>query len=176
MDESQLSVADKQKLERLRADQQEGKGYLKIQGTRPQTLAYGLTDSPVAQLAWIIEKFQEWTNDRAALPEEAIPLDTILTNISVYWFTKSGASGAHLLYNAAHAQSGWGMPTVPIGFAVFNTSRLIRLAMDPEQHLAHWSEFEPGGHFPALEAPAELVADIRAFFRELRQASNRQIK
>ena len=134
-------------------------------------MAYGLTDLPVAQLAWIIEKFKEWTNDNAALPEDAVPLDTILTNVSVYWFTKSGASAAHLLYNAAHAQSGWGVPTVPQGFAVFNTSPLMRLAMDPEHHIAHWSEFREGGHFPALEAPKQLVDDIRTFFRELRQAS-----
>lgn len=171
VDESKLSAVDKKKLEELRAYQQEGKGYLKIQGTRPQTLAYGLTDSPVAQLAWIIEKFKEWTNDNATLPEDAVPLDTILTNVSVYWFTKSGASAAHLLYNAAHAQSGWGVSTVPTGFAVFNTSLLIRLAMDPEHHIAHWSEFKQGGHFPALEAPKQLVDDIRTFFRELRQAS-----
>jgi epoxide hydrolase len=171
VDESKLSAVEKKKLEALRAYQQEGKGYLQIQGTRPQTLAYGLTDSPVAQLAWIIEKFKEWTNDKAALPEDAVPLDTILTNVSVYWFTKSGASAAHLLYNAAHAQSGWGVPTVPMGFAVFNTSPLMRLAMDPEHHIIHWSEFKEGGHFPALEAPKQLVDDIRTFFRELRQAS-----
>ncbi len=168
LDESRLSPADQEKLAALRTYQREGKGYLQIQGTRPQTLAYGLTDSPVAQLAWIIEKFQEWTNDRAELPEEAVPLDTILTNISVYWFTKSGASAAHLLYNAAHAQSGWGAPVVPMGFAVFNTTPLMRLAMDPDHHIAHWSEFKEGGHFPALEAPEQLVGDIRAFFRDLR--------
>ncbi len=98
-------------------------------------------------------------------------MDTILTDASVYWFTKSGASAAHLLYNAAHAQSGWGMPTVPIGFAVFNATPVIRLAMDPGHNIAHWSEFRQGGHFPALEAPQQLVADIRMFFPELRQAA-----
>ncbi len=171
VDENQLADVDKKKLEELRAYQKEGKGYLTIQGTRPQTIAYGLTDSPVAQLAWILEKFKEWTNDTAKLPEDAVKLDDILTNVSVYWFTKSGASAAHLLYNAAHAQGGWGVPSVPMGFAVFNTSPLMRLAKDPEHRIAHWSEFREGGHFPAMEAPAQLVGDIRAFFRELRQGS-----
>ena len=174
VDESKLSTADKRKLEELRSYQQEGKGYLKIQGTRPQTIGYGLTDSPVAQLAWIIEKFKEWTNDNAELPEDTVPLDAILTNISVYWFTKSGASAAHLLYNAAHAQSGWGFPTVPVGFAVFNANSLMRLAMDPEHHMAHWTEFKEGGHFPAMEAPKQLVNDIRTFFRDLLQVSGTQ--
>ncbi len=172
LDDSQLSAADQKKLAELRIYQQDGKGYLQIQSTRPQTIAYGLTDSPVGQLAWIIEKFKEWTNDRAALLEEAVPLDTILTNVSVYWFTKSGASAANLMYNAAHAQSGWGMPTAPMGFAVFNTSPLMRMAMDPEQHITHWTEFRQGGHFPAMEAPQQLIDDLRAFFREVHQPTN----
>ena len=171
VDESALSAADKKKLEDLRTYQQEGKGYFAIQGTRPQTLAYGLTDSPIAQLAWIVEKFKEWTNEGAALPEDAVPLDTLLTNVSIYWFTKSGGSAAHLLYNAAHAQSGWGMSSVLTGFAIFNTSPLMRLTMDPERRIAHWSEFTEGGHFPALEAPKQLINDLRAFFRSGKRVS-----
>ncbi len=174
LDESRLSAADQKKLADLRAYQQDGKGYLQIQGTRPQTLAYGLTDSPAAQLAWIIEKFQEWTNDSAAWPEDAVSLDTLLTNISVYWFTKSGASAAHGMYTAAHAQSGWGMPTVPMGFAVFNTNPLMRMVMDPQHQIARWTEFRQGGHFPALEAPQLLMNDLRAFFRQLRQRTKAQ--
>lgn len=166
--EDELSTEEKTKLKELRAYSSEGKGYLKIQGTRPQTLAYGLNDSPVGQLAWIIEKFKEWTNDAAKLPEDAVDIDQILTNISVYWFTKSGASAANMLYDAAHAQSGWGEPKVPMGFAVFNRSGLMRRAMDPKHQIKHWTEFKEGGHFPAMEAPEQLIGDIRTFFRELR--------
>jgi hypothetical protein len=92
----------------------------------------------------------------------------LLTNVSIYWFTRSGASSAQMIYNAAHAQGGWGMPTVPMGFAVFNANPVVRLLMDPEHHHAHWSEFKQGSHFPGLSAPTELAGDIRAFFHRLR--------
>ncbi len=95
----------------------------------------------------------------------------ILTNLGGHWFTKSAVGVAHLLYNAAHAQSGWGFPAAAIGFAVFNANALVRLAMDPEHHMAHWTEFKECGHFAAMEAPTQLVNAIRTFFRELRPAS-----
>jgi len=91
-----LSEAEQASLERMRQYVPEGRGYLQIQGTRPQTLAYGLTDSPVAQLAWIVEKFQEWTDPAAALPEDAVNRDQLLTNVSVYWFTGTGGVGGSL--------------------------------------------------------------------------------
>ena len=97
-----LSEADAALLERLREYGREGGGYLKIQSTRPRTLGYGLNDSPVGQLAWIIEKFKEWVNPAASLPEEAIDRDRLLTNVSIYWFTGSGVSAADFLYEAAH--------------------------------------------------------------------------
>jgi pimeloyl-ACP methyl ester carboxylesterase len=148
---------------------EDGKGYLQIQGTRPQTLAYGLTDSPAAQLAWIVEKFKEWTNPAEQLPEEAVDRDQLLTNVSTYWFTRSGASAAQFLYEAAHAAREWGAPSpAPTGFAVFGEGSLMRRVLDPEHKVEHWSEFDRGGHFPAMEVPELLVGDIRAFFRRLR--------
>jgi len=167
MDASKLDAAAKKKLTAMRELKKEGGAYLQIQGTRPQTISYGFTDSPVLQLAWILERIKEWANDAAALPEDDITLDTLLTNISVYWFTRSGASSAHMIYNSQHAQGGWGMPTVPMGFAVFNSTPLVRLLMDPTRQHKHWSEFKEGGHFPGMEAPKQLAEDITAFFRSL---------
>jgi pimeloyl-ACP methyl ester carboxylesterase len=165
-----LSESESALLERMREYGQDGGGYLKIQSTRPRTLAYGLNDSPVSQLAWIIEKFKEWVNPAATVPEQAIDRDRLLTNVSIYWFTGSGASAANFLYEAAHGPRDWGFdaPAVARGMAAFNTNSLMRRMLDPTNSLAHWTEFDRGGHFPALEVPDLLVKDVRTFFRGLR--------
>ena len=164
-----MTEAQKDRLRELRGWEAAGRGYLQIQSTRPQTLAYGLNDSPVAQLAWIVEKFKEWTNPAAELPEDAVDRDQLLTNVSIYWFTHSGASAAQFLYEAAHAERDWGaMSPAPIGMAVFAADDMLRYVLNRDGHIEHWSEFEVGGHFPAMEAPEELVADVRTFFRNLR--------
>src|SRR5258708_37252314 len=93
-----LSPADRARAEKFNKARDEGCGYLWLQSTRPQTLAYALNDSPVGQLAWIVEKFYEWTDPAAKLPEEAVDRDQMLTNISIFWFTGSGASAAHAVY------------------------------------------------------------------------------
>ena len=101
-------------------------GYVHIQGTRPKTLAYGLTDSPVGQLAWIVEKFKEWTDPAAALPEDAVDRDRLLTNVSLYWFTGTAGSSANLYYEALHDPTGRKRKhrnTVPTGVAVFDPGR-----------------------------------------------------
>jgi hypothetical protein len=151
-----------------------------MQATRPQTLAYALNDSPVGQLAWIAEKFQEWTDPSAELPEEAVDRDQLLTNVSLYWFTGSGASAAHATYEgmqayremvARQAQGGtdWQMQAgPPQGVAVFAADTTIRSLHDPRGAITHWSEYDRGGHFPAMEVPDLLVGDIRNFFRPLR--------
>jgi pimeloyl-ACP methyl ester carboxylesterase len=165
-DEDRARLAERQ---RLWAD---AKAYLDIQATRPQTLAYALTDSPVGQLAWIVEKFKEWTDDAAELPEDAVDRDQLLTNVSLYWFTRSGASAARFIYEGAHSGPDWGAPPsrppAPQGLALFGGDDLLRRVMDPEHRMAHWSEFERGGHFPAMEVPDLLVGDLREFFRGLR--------
>jgi epoxide hydrolase len=164
-----LSEEEAASHQRLRQYGQDGKGYLQIQGTRPQSLAYGLTDSPAGQLAWIVEKFQEWTDPAKQLPDQAVNRDQLLTNISLYWFTRSGASAAQFIYEAAHAARAWGAPSpAPTGMAVFGEGSLLRRALDPDHKVEHWSEFDRGGHFPAMEVPDLLVGDIRAFFRRLR--------
>jgi pimeloyl-ACP methyl ester carboxylesterase len=147
---------DKLVLTRMEEFRREGSGYLAIQNSRPQTIGYGLTDSPLLQLAWIAEKFEEWT----ALP---VDRDQLLTNVSLYWFTGSGVTAAHTLYEQAHS-SDWGAPpAVPQGFAVFGADETVRRVV-PAPPDAHWTEFEHGKHFPAMEAPADLAADLRVFF------------
>lgn len=145
------------------------KGYIVVQSTRPQTLGYSLTDSPVGQLAWIAEKFRAWTNPRWDIPDEAVDRDQLLTNVSLYWFTRTGVSAARFLYETAHTALDWVSSSgVPTGWAVFNTDPLMRRVMNPAGAIAHWTEFAEGGHFAAMEEPTLLVDDIRAFFRTLR--------
>jgi epoxide hydrolase len=176
-----LSEADKARGEQFNEFQTDGLGYLHMQATRPQTLAYSLNDSPVGQLAWIVEKFQEWTDPGAKLPEDAVDRDQMLTNVSIFWFTGGGASSAHATYEGMQAwremaaqqsqeagtheseQSG-----PPTGVAVFAADNTIRSLMDPTGEIQHWSEFDCGGHFPAMEVPGLLAADIQTFFRDLR--------
>lgn len=162
-----LPETEKAQVEKWKAYAEDGKGYLQLQSTRPETIGFGLSDSPVLQLAWIVEKFHEWTNPANNLPEDAVELDQILTNVSLYWFTNSGASAAQFLYEAAHAAPNWGaVPTVPAGSAIFNTESFIRMVLDPEHKSIHWSEFSEGGHFPGLETPELLAGDLRKFFYE----------
>ncbi|HEU5472586.1 MAG TPA: epoxide hydrolase [Actinophytocola sp.] len=150
---------DKLILRRMNEFSTDGSGYLAIQNTRPQNIGYGLVDSPLLQLAWIVECFERWTD----LP---VDRDQLLTTVSLYWFTASGSSAAHTLYEQAHSTD-WGAPSdLPQGFAVFGADETVRRLV-PAPPEAHWTEFERGLHFPAMEAPAELVGDLRAFFGSL---------
>ncbi|HYJ71530.1 MAG TPA: epoxide hydrolase, partial [Actinomycetota bacterium] len=152
-DKAAVTDAHRASLEWMRRFQADGLGYLELQRTRPQTVAYALTDSPVGQLAWIVEKFKEWTDPAADLPEDAVDRDQLLTNVSIYWFTGTGASAAQFLYEAAHAHDWPGPSDVPQGWAVFAADDMVRRLVDPEGDIAHWSEFDRGGHFAAMEAP-----------------------
>jgi epoxide hydrolase len=163
-------LTDKERsfLERGKLFQQQGSGYFMIQASRPQTLAYGLSDSPAGLLAWIAEKFTEWTD-----PASKIDRDQLLTNISVYWLTNTANSAARLYAEFARSGSGWGKvepSTVPAGVAQFPYEIFppIRRFAERSNNIVHWSEFDRGGHFPAIEQPGLLVGDIRAFFRPLR--------
>jgi pimeloyl-ACP methyl ester carboxylesterase len=173
-----LSDADKVRAERFNLFREDGLGYLQIHATRPQTIGYGLHDSPVAQLAWIVEKYAEWTDPAAELPEDAVDRDQLLTTVSVYWFTGGGASAAHFGYEGMKAfrefvaaQDDEAAPPPggpPTGVAVFAADNSIRSLFDPAGAIAHWSEFDQGGHFAAMEAPDLLAGDVRKFFRPLR--------
>jgi pimeloyl-ACP methyl ester carboxylesterase len=148
------------------------RGYLELQSHRPETIAAALTDSPVAQLAWITEKFATWTNPSAELPEDAVNRDLLLTNITLYWLTRTGATAARFLHEAAHANLNWLAPsTVPTGWSIYNTTPTLRHFMDPKSEIPFWSDHKEGGHFAAMEAPNLLVEDLRAFFRQINASS-----
>jgi pimeloyl-ACP methyl ester carboxylesterase len=164
-----LTETELTRLQELKEAGSDQHGYFSLQSTRPQTLAYSLADSPVGQLAWIVEKFKEWTDPAARLPEDAVDRDQLLTNISIYWFTNTGGTSANFYYENARSHLDWSAPSeAPQGWAIFNTDPIMKRLMDAGGHLSHYSEFEEGGHFAAMEAPELLVDDIRDFFRPLR--------
>jgi pimeloyl-ACP methyl ester carboxylesterase len=164
-----LSDAEQKRTKLMQRWQNEMSGYASIQSTRPQTLAYALTDSPVGQLAWIVEKFKEWTDPAAELPEDAVDRDRLLTDVTIYWLTATAGSSARLYYEGAKS---WGQANepsaVPTGVAVFPMDITIRSIAERQHNIVHWTEFDRGGHFAAMEAPDLLVDDIRAFFHQLR--------
>jgi pimeloyl-ACP methyl ester carboxylesterase len=166
-----LTEAEQRRMELFQRFQNDLMGYMHIQGTRPQTLAYALTDSPAGQLAWIVEKFQDWTDPSAALPEDAVDRDRLLTNVMLYWLTGTARSSSNGYYERFHDPSMWApreRSAVPTGVAVFTTDVAIRRFAEKTNTVVHWSEFDRGGHFAALEQPELLAGDVRAFFGRLR--------
>ena len=164
-----LSEADQGRLALLEAYGRDMAGYAILQSTRPQTLAYALTDSPAGQLAWIVEKFKEWTDPAASLPEDAVDRDLILTDVSLYWLTATAGSAARIYFEGARH---WGQAAqrsqVPTGVAVFPGDTTIRPLAERDNNVVHWTEFSRGGHFAAMEAPDLLTNDVRDFFRQFR--------
>jgi epoxide hydrolase len=153
----------------------DGAGYAALQSTRPHTLAYALTDSPVGQLAWVVEKFREWA-DCEDLPEEAVDRDRMLTNVMLYWLTGTAGSSARVYYERAHVTGDRAArpaepSTAPTALAVFPADPQIPLRHRAErtENLVRWTEFDRGGHFAALEEPDLLMSDVRSFFRRLRE-------
>jgi len=137
-------------------------GYNKLQSTRPLSLAPALTDSPAGLLAWIAERFAEWTDPAGDLDE-----DQVLANAAVYWFTRTGPSSAQIYWENQHAPApGWAKG-VPTGVAVLphDIARPVREGMAATVDLVSWTEFERGGHFPAMEIPGLLVEELRRFVR-----------
>ncbi len=147
-------------------------GYQAIQGTKPQTLAYGLTDSPVGLAAWIVEKFRAWT-DCGGHPENALTRDEMLADISLYWF--AGAIGSSFWPYYARLHEGWPIPEgatigVPTGYAEFPREILTpprALAQKTYTDIRRWTAMPRGGHFAALEQPEALAREVRAFFADL---------
>ncbi|ATL32598.1 hypothetical protein [Streptomyces formicae] len=148
--------------------QRTGRGYSAIQATRPQTLGYGLTDSPAGQAAWIAEKFWAWT-DNDGHPEDALSRRTILDEISVYWFTASATSSARLYWESfADFRD---KVTAPSGLSVYprDITRPSRREAELRFTDLRWfQELPRGGHFAALEQPESLVEQVRGFFRLFR--------
>jgi pimeloyl-ACP methyl ester carboxylesterase len=176
--------------ERLKAEADFGEhrsGYLLLQSNQPSTIAVALTDSPVAQLSWIVEKVQAWTDPAKHLPEEAVDRDQLLASVALTWFFQGGAGSANFVYESMNGELAWSPPgleddqrpeaqaqaetrsgpAVPTAVAVFAGDTSVRSLIDTG-NVTRWTEFDVGGHFPAMEAPDELVGDIRAFFATVR--------
>ncbi len=145
-------------------------GYSQQQSTRPQTLGYGLVDSPAGQAAWILEKFWSWT-DCDGDPENVLSKTELLDNITIYWVTASAASSARIYWESFGKGPRAGEVTIPVGVAVFPKEIVppVRAWLEPRfRNIVHWSEHEKGGHFAALEVPEVLANDVMACFRPLR--------
>lgn len=166
-DPSELSEAEKSYLGRLQQWIMREGAYFMIQGTKPQTLAYGLNDSPAGLAAWITEKFHAWT-DRGDT-EMRLSKDELLTNIMIYWVTETINSSMRT-YSADPPQKLERLPEVPAAFAAFpkDINPPPREWVERRLHLAHWTEMPRGGHFAAMEEPELLAGDIRSFFHDLK--------
>jgi len=171
-DETAASLTDLEldRMRRVGEFMQNEFGYIAIQGTRPGLVGEMLADSPVAQLAWIVDKFRAWTHPLEAAPEDVVGLDFLLANASLCWCTASAGSAAYVGY-AQNEQWGEepassGVPTAVICFA---HDIGIRRFVEDAHNITRWTDVEDrGGHFAALEEPGTLVDDVREFLRGLR--------
>ncbi|MCY4665066.1 MAG: epoxide hydrolase, partial [Acidimicrobiaceae bacterium] len=144
-------------------------GYSKQQSSRPQTISYSLADSPAGLAGWILEKFWSWT-DRSAHPEDSYSRDQLLDNVSLYWFTATGASSGRLYWESFGDFAG-GECAVPSACSIFpneifRASR--RWAEKRYTDIRYWNEPEVGGHFAAFEQPDLFVAEMRSAFAWMR--------
>ncbi len=167
---AELTELERDRLRRIEGFMREEFGYIAIQSTRPQALAYGLVDSPVGQLAWIMDKFREWTHPRNVVPDKIIDRDRLLTNAMIYWLTGTAGSAAYVGY--VQPQD-WNAPPpassgVPTGVIAFAHDVCIRRYCETGNNITRWVDVDRGGHFAALEEPELLMADVREFFRALR--------
>lgn len=171
-DETAASLTDleRDRMQRVGEFMQNEFGYIAIQGTRPGLIGEMLADSPVAQLAWILDKFRAWTHPLDTPAEDVVGLDFLLGNASLYWFTASAGSAAYVGYAQTDA---WGdAPAnshVPTAVICFAHDIGIRRFVEDDHNITRWTDVEDrGGHFAALEEPAILVDDVRTFLRDLR--------
>jgi pimeloyl-ACP methyl ester carboxylesterase len=144
-------------------------GYSKQQSTRPQTVGYGLVDSPAGLCGWIVEKFWSWT-DCDGHPENVLSRDELLDNLMLYWLPAAAASSARLYWESFRARD-FSPVTVPSGCSIFPREILRisrRWAETRFTDLRYWNELDRGGHFAALEQPERFVSELRAFFRLVR--------
>ena len=169
--------AEREYLTRADAWSVDETGYQRIQGTKPQSLAYGLSDSPVGLAAWITEKLRSWSDSNGDV-ETRFTKDQILTLVSIYWYTNTIGTSvryyhANGLGSSRRRTRARGPMQVPQGYAEFvrnpfRTNIPRSFVAEQPENVTHWSVFETGGHFPAIEEPELLVPDLREFFRPLR--------
>lgn len=159
--------SEKVRLQRVQRFMAEHFGFNVMQSSRPQSLAYGISDSPAGLLAWISELFTSF-GDRV----DAVPLDKFLTNFMIYWFTGTAASSIRLYYENAHDPEAWSPKAnsgVPTGVAVFGYDEVpIRRYGEASNTIVRWNEFDVGGHYAVLEVPDVWVDDVRGFFGDIR--------
>ena len=148
-----------------------GSGYVAIQSTRPQSLAYGLNDSPVGLLSWIAEKFYAWTDNDGRI-EDAVSLDDLLTDVTIYWVTETAGSSARMYHETIGRGSAVADPLthLPVGVANFPAEIVSgrRRWAEARHNIVRWTDMPRGGHFAALEEPDLFVDDVRAFFGQVR--------
>jgi epoxide hydrolase len=148
----------------------DGSAYASIQGTRPQTLGYGIADAPVGQGMWIYEKFKEWTDNRGN-PEDALGIDAMLDDISLYWFTDTAASSARLYFESFQKDFVRMPLDIPVAASIFKSELFTPPKVWGERtysKLFYWNEVPKGGHFAAFEQPELFVAELRKCFAQLR--------
>ena len=161
---------DQKALDALKNYQDWDSGYSKQQSTRPQTLGYGLVDSPAGQAMWILEKFWRWT-DCQGHPENALSRDELLDNIMFYWLNGAAASSARLYWESFNTFGGGGKVSLPTGASIFHKEVTLTPRSWAEQRYAnivYWNEVDRGGHFAAFEQPQLFVEEIRRTFRLMR--------
>ncbi|ULN46759.1 epoxide hydrolase 1 [Mycolicibacterium goodii] len=158
-----------QTLERLHYYRTQDSGYMRQQSTRPQTLGYGLVDSPVGQLAWIVEKFWSWM-DCDGHPENVLSREELLDNVMLYWTTASATSSARLYWESGKAFGNGEYVSLPTGIASFPEEilRSPRSWCEKVYNVTHFTTMPRGGHFAAFEQPELFVDDVRAFFDTVR--------
>ncbi len=161
-----LTPLEADRLARVEAFMNEEFGYIAIQSTRPQLIGAALVDSPVGLLAWIVDKFRQWTHPRSVLPDQIIDRDRLLTNVMLYWLTGTAGSAAYVGYAQ---ETSWGVPVekspVPTAVIVFAHDAGVRRYAEVDHTIVRWTDVEGrGGHFAALEEPELLAADIEDFF------------
>ncbi len=165
---SSLTPLEQSALAGMKHYQDWDSGYSKEQSTRPQTVGYGLVDSPVGQMAWIMEKFWAWT-DCDGHPENVLTRDEMLDNVMVYWLNAAGASSARLYWESF----GGGFTdtvTTPMGASIFPKEIFRaskRWALKRYPNIVYWNELNKGGHFAAFEQPAQFVSEVRNCFRNI---------
>ena len=161
---------EQKQLEKFQRFMTEGSGYSHEQGSKPQTLGYGLTDSPAGQAAWIYEKFHGWT-DCNGDPENVLTKDEMLDNIMLYWLTATATSSGRLYWESIAGGFEPRPISIPVGVSIFpyELMPVVRSWADKVYpKLIHWNEPEIGGHFAAFEQPAIFVDELRTCFRQLR--------
>lgn len=166
----QLSPDEQRAVDGARNFLGDGSGYFREQSTRPQTIGSALSDSPAGQAAWIYEKFYSWTDNNGS-PEDALSVDQMLDNISLYWFTNSAASSARIYWENKDVSFSGGQLQLPVAATVFPREIYRAPKSWAEQtypNLIYWHEANVGGHFAAFEEPGVFVEEIRAAFRTLR--------